>query len=238
MSKVEYYVLTKQESERHYKMKMRFENENINAHFSPVVEFNDERLNRIPDKHKRATSCMLGHLDMFRKFMESDADFGIFCEDDIHIRRGIKEIIPETIAKYKRQKLEILMLGYLFPFKPVELSFYHEPEFYNQKLDIIDENLIYFTYIDRLWGAQMYMLDRKTVDKFLNKYNLDYAYRTINDPNLIPFAADWTITKDGNRAAVYPMLGVEEKPTDPSDYGQYNYHMKCNVTHFDESKYI
>ena len=145
MIKVEYYVLTKQESERHYKMKMRFENENINAHFSPVVEFNDERLNRIPDKHKRATSCMLGHLDMFRKFMESDADFGIFCEDDIHIRRGIKEIIPETIAKYKRQKLEILMLGYLFPFKPVELSFYHEPEFYNQKLDIIDENLIYFT---------------------------------------------------------------------------------------------
>lgn len=238
MKKVEYYVLTKLESDRHYKMKMRFENEYINANFVPVVEFDDKRLDKIPEKHKRATSCMLGHMDMLRKFIDSNADFGVFCEDDIHIRRGMSEIIPETIAKYKRQNLEILMLGYLFPFKPVELSFYHEPEFYNQKLDVIDENLIYFSYIDRLWGAQMYMLDRKTVGKFLNKYTLDYAIRSIEDTNLAPFAADWTLTKDGRRAAVYPMLGVEEKPEGYNDYGQGSYHMRCFDCHFDNSKYI
>jgi len=241
MNSVRYYGLSYNNPQRKQRLQEQFTKENLHIDIYDGVPLTDSRITCVAPGEKcnrRAWSCMWGHLDMIRQFLDTTADFGIFCEDDIHIRRGIKEIIPETIAKYKRQKLEILMLGYLFPFKPVELSFYHEPEFYNQKLDIIDENLIYFTYIDRLWGAQMYMLDRKTVSKFLNKYTLEYAHKTINDPNLTPFAADWTITKDGNRAAVYPMLGVEEKPTDPSDYGQYNYHMKCNVTHFDELKYI
>jgi len=238
MKKVNYYVLTRIDSEKHTKMKFRFEHENIEASYCPVVEFNDSRLSEVEDKHKRPWSCMLGHLDMFTRFLNSDAEYGIFCEDDVHIRRGITDIIPETIAKYERRNLEILMLGYLFPFKPVELTFYHEPEFYHQKLETIDENLIYFSYIDRLWGSQMYMLNRPTAERFLNTYTLEYAKQSLEDPNIIHFAVDWTITKNGRRAAVYPMLAVEEIPTDTSDYGQFIYHAKCNALHYDDTKYI
>jgi GR25 family glycosyltransferase involved in LPS biosynthesis len=236
--KVNYYVLTTIDSEKYKKMKYRFEHENIEACYCPVVEFSDARLSEVEDKHKRPWSCMLGHLDMFARFLKSDAKYGVFCEDDVHIRRGITEIIPETIAKYERRNLEILMLGYLFPFKPVELTFYHEPEFYHQKLDIIDENLIYFSYIERLWGSQMYMLDRKTAERFLNTYTIEYAKQSLMNPDMAPYAVDWTITKNGRRAAVYPMLAVEEKPIDSSDYGQYTYHTKCNEVHYDASKYI
>ena len=238
MKKVNYYVLTQIHSEKYKKMKTRFQHENIDASYCSVVEFTDTRLSDVEDKHKRPWSCMLGHLDMFANFLNSNADYGIFCEDDVHIRRGISEIIPETIAKYERRNLEILMLGYLFPFKPVELTFYHEPEFYHQKLELIDENLIYFNYIERLWGSQMYMLNRKTAERFLNIYTIEYAKQSLSNPNMAPFAVDWTITKNGRRAAVYPMLAVEEKPVDSSDYGQYTYHTKCNLIHFDDSKYI
>jgi len=236
--KVEYYVLTNIESNRHHKMKMRFEHENISANFSPVVEFTDPRINDIPQNYKRSFSCMIGHLDMIQQFIKSPAEYGIFCEDDIHIRRGMNEIIPETIAKYNRHNLEIMLLGYLFPFKPVELSFYHEPEFYHQKLDVIDENLIYFSYIDRLWGAQMYMLDKRTAKRLCEKYTIEYGYETIKDQSITPFAADWTITKDGRRVAVYPMLAIEEKPEGYNDDGQGSYHMRCYNCHYDEAKYI
>jgi hypothetical protein len=238
MKKVNYYVLTKIDSVKYNRMKYRFEHENIDAMYCPVVEFTDERLVDVDDKYKRPWSCMLGHLDMFAKFLNSDADYGIFCEDDIHIRRGISEIIPETVAKYERRNLEILMLGYLFPFRPVELTFYHEPEFYDQKLELIDENLIYFTYIERLWGSQMYMLNKKTAERFLNTYTIEYAKQSLTNPNMAPFAVDWTITKNGRRAAVYPMLGVEELTEDQSDYGQFIYHRKCTAIHYDATKYI
>lgn len=238
MQDTQFYVLTTIDSERHHRMKMRFQHENINTEYCGIVPFHDHRLVNAPEPNKRSWSCMFGHLDMFRRFLDSSSEYGIFCEDDIHIRRGMNEIIPEAIAKYERHNLEIMMLGYLFPFKPVELSFYHEPEFYHQKLDIIDENLIYFTYIDRLWGSQMYMLNRATAKRFLTTYTLEYAMNTLTNQNITPFAVDWTITKDGRRLAVYPLLALEERRGDSGIYGQDSYHIKCHDVHYDSEKYI
>ena len=39
-----------------------------------------------------------------------------------------------------------------------------------------------------------------------------------------PFAADWTITKNGKRAFIYPPLAVEEGEINSPHEGQINFH--------------
>ena len=62
---------------------------------------------------------MLGHLDMLKKFMKSDSESenGIFCEDDIYIRKGILTYLPEIISSSRRRSLDIVLLGYLLHYR-------------------------------------------------------------------------------------------------------------------------
>lgn len=235
MDNVGFYCLSVPDSERYNRMKMRFEHESIDATFVPVLAEIDTRLNGL--KGASAISIAFGHLDMMRTFLDSDNEYAIFCEDDLHLRRGIREYIPELLMKFKRNKLEILLMSYLFPKQIRTINFYHDTSFEGQLNVPIDENILMFRHIDRLWGSQMYMLNRTKAKYLLETYTEDYNIKAKSDPTLKPFSVDYLFTKDGVRAAIYPMMGVEESYTINHSV-QNTYHSESHTEHYSEARYI
>lgn len=172
----------------------------------------------------RNTAIMLDHLKMIRHFYEeTKAEQGIFCEDDIYIRKSIKDDLPNIVKNFTELNLDLLLLGYLLPFNL-------HSNFSNYSLKSL---YTYHSYPDDLWGAEMYMLSRKQAKYLLDKYTIEFA---LKHPE-IPFASDWTITKEGNRAMIYPMLAVEEGQVNTDHQGQINYHRQCAKIQYDPRFY-
>ena len=228
---VQFYTFSYQNPIREANMKRRFADENLPLEFVNSVEFSDQRLTAAPPEVRRNWAIMFNHLDMLTKFLNSSNDYGIFCEDDIFIRHNFKQFLPEIVAGAKRRSLEILLLGYLLPYKPVEIVS-RAREFAE-----IGPNFTFHTYPDDLWGSQMYMLSRAGATKLLEKYSVDYAKATLANPNLCPFSPDWTLTKDGRRAAIYPMLAVEEGIVVTTHEGQIDFHKRCFQAQFDPEQF-
>ena len=216
---VNLYTFSYQNPGRRARMEERFEAEGLALEFVEPVEATDSRIELAPPSQKRTWAIMWNHLDMLKAFLESDAEFGIFAEDDITIRRGLKALLPELTAVYRRLNLEILLRGYLLNYQPVTTTVH--PEFVGL------ENYTYLNYNDSLWGSQMYLLDRKTAQKFLSTYTVEYARNCELNPSQPYFSPDWTLTKVGRRAAIYPMLAVEEGQVATSHEGQAAFHQQC-----------
>jgi hypothetical protein len=205
-------------------MVRRFAEEGLPLEFVEPVEQTDARIQMAPAVEKRTWSIMWSHLDMIKTFLESDAEFGIFTEDDILIRKGLKRLLPEVVAAYRRLDLEILLLGYLLNYRPVQVI---TPSEFPQL-----ENYTYFSYHDELWGSQMYLLDRRTARKFLKIYTVEFARNSQT-----PFSPDWTLTKAGRRAAIYPMLAVEGGEVATTHQGQAEFHRLCAEAQLDDNYY-
>lgn len=189
----------------------------------PGVPLSDPRINTSLDPHiQKSHSCMLGHLDMIRAFLETcDRPFGIFCEDDIKMDANFIQRMEEVLRDFKHMNLDVLLLGYLYP-RPIELL---EP----------GKN-VYHSYSPppaTIWGTQMYMLSREWARAIIAKYgNADSP--TVYDP----FSADWTITQEGNRRIVYPMLAIEDGTGNYDDEGQAYLHSLAHSAHLGSSTYI
>jgi hypothetical protein len=219
---VRFYTFSFKNPVREENMRRRFKSEGIDLQFVKPVENADPRISYAPDNIRRIWAVMFNHLDMLSAFLTSDAEFGIFCEDDIFIRKRLATFLPEIIEKYKRHQLEILLLGYLLPYKVAEIRAA------NDSFREIHPNFTFHEYPDDIWGSQMYMLNRETAKRFLETYTLDYAIRTLTEPDLTYFSPDWTLTKDSKRrACIYPMLAVEEGKVATSHQGQIDYHQRC-----------
>jgi hypothetical protein len=216
------YTFSFNNPKREENMRVRFAN--LPFSFVKPVLNDDPRLAFLPERVRRVHAIMWNHLDMLKTFIESNNEFGIFCEDDIMIRRDFATLLPEVIDAYTRLNLEIMMLGYLVPFAPAETKIH--PEFSPAGV-----NLSYLFYGDHTWGSQMYMLDRTTAQKFLNKYTIEYSIKSELDKSVTPFSPDWTLTKDGRRALVYPMLALEEGDTKTDCYSQIIFHQACHNAH-------
>jgi GR25 family glycosyltransferase involved in LPS biosynthesis len=210
--------------QRKQRLQEQFSKENLHIDIYDGVPFSDPRITCVPSGEKcnrRAWSCMWGHLDMIRTFLDTTAEFGIFCEDDIVIRKGFAKCIPEVMCTFTRLGLDILLLGYLLNYKPIYLK--------NDvgNLVLMEESISYFRYDDVIYGTQMYMLNRPTAKRFLDTYTKEYALRTLKDKSLIAFCADMTLTKNGNRALLYPMLAIEKVEIDKPENVHELFHKKC-----------
>lgn len=172
-----------------------------------------------PALNFRITSITLNHLKMIRRFVDdASADYGVFCEDDIHLRRSLRADLSEMVDIYKRLSLDILLLGYLVPYREAA----------------VDAAFAVQSYDDDLWGAQMYMLSQHHARHVLETFTILHALR---NPQA-PFSPDWTITKHGRRARVTPLLAIEEGAiTDTSHEGQVNFHRQCHQAHYDAEFY-
>lgn len=94
----------------------------------------------------------------------------------------------------------------------------------------------YHDYPDDLWGSQMYMVSRKHSLALLEKYTVQYALETIHTE--IPFSPDWTLTKWGNKAIVYPMVALEEGDTKCDLDSEISYHQRCFKRNYVERIFI
>lgn len=185
---------------------------------------------------EKCWSCMYGHLDMIREFINSGEEHGIFCEDDILIDQDIKERLQHIIADFDKMALDTLLLGYLitYPMSGGEVK-----SVYIDLKTAETTQYTYYTY-DDIWGTQMYMLSRAQAKMIIEKYANGYADAFLANPQEIypPFSADWTITKEGNRRLVYPMLAIEDGKSNYDDEGQRKFHAAAHSAHKDISKYI
>ena len=219
-----FHCLNFKNEERKKSMEKRFLTLDISCNFYEGCDLeNDDRMKVCKIN---ASSCMYGHLDMINEFyFNSDKTYGIFCEDDILIHKDFKKLLPKIIQHFDFLNLDVLLLGYLVTFPISE----HSQEFplkNTENISTFTENFPfkYHEFNNDIWGAQMYMISRENAKKILDKYYVGYLEKTLIDSNLTPFSADWTITKDGNRALLYPLITVEDGKKNYNHVGQYNYH--------------
>ena len=235
MNSVRYYGLSYNNPKRHARLKEQFAKENLDINIYDGVPLTDPRIMCVPSGEKcnrRAWSCMWGHLDMIRTFLDTNAEFGVFCEDDIVIRKGFSKFIPEVVSTFSRLGLDILLLGYLLNYIPIHFK----KDIGN--LSLMEESISYFRYDDVIYGTQMYMLNRSISKKFLDTYTMEYALRTLKDKSLTAFCADMTLTKHGNRALLYPMLAIEKVDIDKPENVHETFHKKCYDVQKDKRYYF
>lgn len=233
------FCLSYNNPDRKLSMQTKFEQLGIDFLFYDGVNLNDSRIH--PESYKKCWSCMYGHLDMIKIFYnDSTLDYGIFCEDDIYIHKDLKNFMPQIIKDFKALNLDVLLLGYLVPFQIK--SYYNGFHLKNNNLK--SEGLKYHNFADDVWGTQMYMLSKKHARTILEKYDVlsGYALKTLTDNTLTPFSADWTITKEGNRALISPCLAVEDGKSNmiqyDNSYEQFIFHKRCHEAHYDMMLHI
>lgn len=193
---------------------------NITANIHSGVLHDDPRLAQLTnDKLKRVWSTCYGHLDMIHQFYESGKAYGIFMEDDIIIRNDFMKQLPNILQNVKEQNLDILMMGYLCE---------NEIDGYcNFPTMFTSGPFKYLAYPDNTWGCQMYLLTRTYAKTLLDKYYHGYAERTLSDQSLTHFSADWTITKDGKRMLLYPLMAIEKFEERYENGDQMRAHTNC-----------
>lgn len=228
MNNIRFYCLNFYENKRE-EIKKRFDYLNINCFFYKGVQFSDDRI--INDKNKKTSSYTLGQIDMIQMFLDSDYEFGIFCEDDIYINKELITNLPTICNDFKKLNLDILLLGYLLPFK-ININ---NPHF---KLLHNNNNLSYYNYNDDLWGAQMYMYSKQQAKYIIEKYNNKEYLENKNMYN-IPFSSDFILTKDAkNRALITPIMAIEDNSNVIDDYYQNEYHKNCFNCNFDKKLFL
>jgi len=240
MDRTKFYCLNYNNEKRKKDMQRRFETLGLQCIFYQGVDFKDERISRysdlLDDATKRVWSCMYGHLDMIHDFYyNTKKDYGIFCEDDIYLHNNLTNYLPRICLDFSSLRLDVLLLGYLLQTNPNDST-----DFTMQRLFINGSPFTYFSFPDYVWGTQMYMLSRNHAKYLLDKYGNDsgYAERTITDKSITPFSADWTLTKDGNRAIITPIVVVEDNDTTYENDGQLTFHKMCYDLHFKNNLFI
>jgi hypothetical protein len=236
----EFYCLSFNNKERKESMTARFDKIGISCNFYEGVTVEDNRIanKKLDFGTKCCWSCAYGHLDMINNFYHnSNKEFGIFCEDDLLIHKDLKSFMPKIITDFKELKLDVLLLGYLIPFKINEdiPGFELKSTSYTNS---IDTKYKYHNFPNDVWGTQMYMLSKKQAGVLLDKYYTDYADKTLSNPNMTPFSADWTLTKDENRGVIFPMFATEDNLKFYEHSGQHNFHKMCFDVNFDKDTFI
>ena len=240
------YCLNFNNEVRKVAMTERFRLAGVSPILHPGVPVSDPRIagrGLIPHTEK-CWSCMYGHLDMIRDFVDNDyRDYGIFCEDDILIDINFKQRLEHVLGDFDILCLDTLLLGYLITHPLINESNGDYAKLrHSIYVDIETSETTKFRYYEYgdIWGTQMYMLSRTQARKIIDKYANGYADDFLKDPNAVfpPFSADWSITKEGKRCIVYPMLAIEDGLTNYDDAGQREFHMSAHSSHIHASTYI
>jgi len=234
----QFFCLSFNNNTRKENMKRRFETIGVDCIFNEGVSSEDIRI-KGRNVYTKCWSCMYGHLDMINDFYyNTNKSFGVFCEDDILIHKDLYNLMPKIMSDFDYLNLDVLLLGYLLQFKVDKNNYYTNFSIKNTHDD--SGTYTYHHFSNDVWGTQMYMLSRNSAKKILDKYSFSsgYADKTMLDSTLIPFSADWTITKDGNRALISPILAVEDNETNYEHDGQQIFHKNCFNAHYVDGLFL
>lgn len=230
--KYSFYCLSLNE-QRSQIMKSRFAEQNLEVAINPGVPPTDGRINgrELSAELARIWSTFYGHLDMLRWFyFTTDHDIGFFCEDDIIIHKNFRNYLPEILESFSELNLDILSLGYLCE-NPID-TYSNFPTIKSPTETLPHK---FLEYPDSLWGCQMFALTREKAKELLDKYSTDYADRTLSDKSLTPFSSDWTLTKEGKRALIYPLLVIEDGKDTIGDLRHKRAHLACHYFSYNET---
>lgn len=236
ISSIPIYIISFNNEERKTRMIKRFNKLEFNdINFIKEVYKNDERLTSLSSMEKydkidhRTWSIMLQHMDSIKDFYyNKESDLCILCEDDITVSKDLKEELNDIMPTFYKLNLDIIMLGYLLPFK-IDSYNTHFKELYSC------DYYKYYTYPNDIWGTQMYMISKKYAKYLIDTFDIKYAYDNIETN---PYSSDWIITKNGNRALLYPMIAVEEGVNLSDDESQISYHKLCYTVNFIPDKFV
>lgn len=170
---------------------------------------------------KRVWDIMESHLNLIKKFLESDYEYGVFCEDDILISDTFQQDLHKVIEVYNIKQMDLILLGYLINVKPIDMDC-QLISLYNSTDPI--SLLEFYNYPDHLWGSQCYLIDRKFAKQLVERYTIDFAKRN-RDLNYSP---DWLITKNCKKLLVWPPLAKEKGDVLTDHQGQISYHQSCS----------
>ena len=236
MGSVGIYCLSHNNEQKRDRILRMFASQNLEPVFYDGVDIQDPRIlgRGLDTNTERCWSIMYGHLDMLRLFLDSDNCYAIFCEDDILIRKDFGNNLHNILRDFVELRLDVLLLGCLcsnrdfrqysnFP----QIQTFHSSAFQYYAYDSNPESAV--------WGTQMYVLHRGQAKYLLDKYSRGYADLSRNDESLVPFSADWTITKDGKKSLIYPLVAIEDCSSEYADKGQDHCRKKCyNIFYSDE----
>jgi GR25 family glycosyltransferase involved in LPS biosynthesis len=202
----------------------RFNSLNIYCQFySGASQFDNRVMNKNFNKHyMRQILMTLSHLDIINEFYtktDSSIKYAIICEDDILLHQDFASIITNVIDDFQIMDLDVLLLGYMLPYKITDELKY---KLYKPKKLVSSSELSYLDYPEFLGGTQMYMITKAFARYLLHTY--------YNKPMLFydkKFIPDKVLIKSGNKALLYPMIAMENgNQTDL-------YHKHCYTTHFE-----
>jgi GR25 family glycosyltransferase involved in LPS biosynthesis len=161
-------------------------------------------------------------LDIIYDFYHNNnSKYAVICEDDILIHKNFKEIFKNVVNDFNILDLDILLLGYIIPYK---INYDNIISNYPLKWPMrLDAPFKYHQYPEYLSGSHMYMITKDFAKILLDKYYNNFAGF---DNNI--FTVDKTIIREGNRALIYPMLAIE------NDIQEDKYHKLCNKIHYNE----
>jgi len=226
------YVVNFNDDGRRERMARRFETLGLPVHFTAPVYSSDPRLDLpgLQDNHKRTCSIMLQHLDSLRHFLDNTSnEYCIVCEDDILMSKNLLVDLPSIIDKFRELELDVLLLGYLWPHW---IDPDGNPYFARMGRD---EKYQYTRLPDDLWGSQMYMVSRNHARNLLEMFPPEYA---VQEEGRSPYNPDWTLTKKGKRALIYPMLAVEEGGSKLGIGWECEFHRLCYERNYVEGVHL
>ena len=239
---IKFYCINFKDENRREKMQNRWNVLGLDLKFVDPVETSDSRFDIVREydanKGLRDWAIMLQHLDSLRDFVQLEYivneknEYVIICEDDIMVSKHLPNDLPEIIETYERLKLDVLLMGYLIPYKITDDNHYYPLKERNYKYS-------YHGYPGDIWGSQMYMVSRKHAEILLQRYTVEYALLSEKDfldkdKEKEPFSPDWTLTKYGNRSVIYPMVALEEGNTKCDWDSEIDYNAKCFKMHYVE----
>jgi hypothetical protein len=175
----------------------------------------------------RTAAIMLDHLELIRRFVhETHAAHVIICEDDIYLRRTLKQDLPLIVRQFDARELDVLLLGYLWQWREVDEPGYR-----------------FHDYDGELWGSQMYLLSRRQATYLIETYTLAWALANapawaLGNASARPFSPDWIITKIGRRARLYPMLAVEEGAVYTAHVANAEFHRRCAEAQYNPTLFV
>jgi GR25 family glycosyltransferase involved in LPS biosynthesis len=220
----QFYCLSYNNEVKKSNMENRFKKLGIECKFYSGIKHTDNRLKYAGNKiNKRQWSITYSHLDILNDFYYNNNNkYAVVCEDDILIHNNFKEIFNKIINDFNILELDILLLGYILPYKIDNENILSN---YPLKCPMrLDAPFKYHEYPDYLSGSHMYMITKNFANYLLNKY----YYNSLNGLNEYVFMVDKTIIKHGNRALLYPMLAIED------DNQEDKYHKFCHKIHYNE----
>jgi GR25 family glycosyltransferase involved in LPS biosynthesis len=189
----------------------------------------DPRIQHLTPGQQPYASLMWNGLDCMEHFLkQTTSQFCIVMEDDIHLKKTFLKDLPLICQDFEDLNLDILLLGYLLNCNP---SLYYKQLGLTPLIK--SANYSYFDYGENLWGTQMWMVSRNSAPKYLSKFTMEEM-----NSGKIPWSPDWCTSKYGQKACIYPMLGVENGESLKKDPGQVWFHQQCHLAQYDANLYV